>query len=405
MSARHDVRTGLLALVAGAAIAGCASVPGAARDGGNTGDAARGRLVIIGGGLGRSNEAVYRAILDGRDGTAPLCVIPTAGAGDPQRIIAGAVAIFDEWGGPGTATGIPLSTANPEAALDPLVAAQIRGCSGFYFTGGVQSRIATVFRPDGRSTPAYDALMWRFREGAVVAGSSAGAAIMSDPMIAGGSTTGALEHGVVRGAAESDEDDDAQPIRGVSIVPGLGFFPHAIVDQHFLARGRIGRVIAAVLDLEEFDLGFGIDENTALVVDGTSVHAAGASGVIVVDARDAARDGRSATDVKLHLIAPGDRFDIAARRLTHASGRTALTASPDRVAVPDDVFARWTFLHVLHQFARSPERQLALNVPGGRLVLRKAPDFAAAHGTGTGVQDLPATLSITGMRLDITRDP
>lgn len=377
-------------------------MPGAARDDGAA-DAERGRLVIIGGGLRGSNEAVYRAILDGRDGTAPLCVIPTAGAGDPQRTIASAVAVFDEWGGAGTATGIPLSTANPEAARDPIVAAQIRGCSGFYFTGGVQSRIVNVFRPGGTSTPAYDALMSRFRDGAVVAGSSAGAAIMSDPMIAGGSTTGALEHGVQRRVAESNEDEDTPRLRGVTIEPGLGFFAEAIFDQHFLARGRIGRLISAVLDLEEFDLGFGIDENTALLLDGADAQVAGASGVVIVDGRGARRTGRSATDLKLHLMAPGDRFDVETRRIRPAAERTALPVTAATVAVPEDVLARWAFLHVLHEFALSSEQRLVLSVPGGELVLRKGPEFTATAATGTGVQDLPASLSITGLHLDVVR--
>ena len=401
---RHCIRViapGVLALAC-ALVTACVSIPGATRPGESGADGQNGRLVIVGGGLRGSNEAVYRTILDGRDGDAPLCVVPTASAGDPQRTIARAVAVFDEWGGPGTATGIPLSTESAETADDPLVAAQIRGCSGFYFTGGVQSRITAVFRPRGRSTPAYDALMWRFREGAVVAGSSAGAAIMSDPMIGGGSTTGALEHGIHRAAAESDEDDGATPGRGVSIMPGLGLFSAAIVDQHFLARGRIGRLITAVLDVEEFDLGFGIDENTALVVVGSTVTVAGASAVVIIDARHATRDGRSATDVKLHLIAPGDRFDVDSRRVMPGDGNT-LPASSDTVDVPDDVLARWAFLHVLHQFARSPEQQLALSVPGGRLILRKGPDFTATAGAGTGVQDLPAALSITGLRLDVVR--
>lgn len=391
----------LLAL-AFAAVTACSSTPSPPRAGQSASGAPHGRLVIIGGGLSSSNEAVYRAILDGRDGDAPLCVIPTASAGDPQLTIARAVAVFDEWGGPGTATGIPLSTESAEAALDPLVAAQIRGCSGFYFTGGVQSRITTVFRPHGRSTPAYDALMWRFREGAVVAGSSAGAAIMSDPMIGGGSTTGALEQGIHRAAAESDEDDAAPRGRGVSIMPGLGFLSQAIVDQHFLARGRIGRLITAVLDLEELDLGFGIDENTALVVDGRTVTVAGASAVVIIDARDAVRSGRGATDMKLHLIAPGDRFDIDARRVLPGGGNS-LPAAGDTVDVPDDVLARWAFLHLLHQFALSAQQQLVLNVPGGRLVLRKGPVFTATADAGTGVQDLPAALSITGLLLDVVR--
>jgi cyanophycinase len=365
--------------------------------------ARHGRLVIVGGGLSRSTESVYRAVLDGRRLDGSVCIIPTAGGDNPDRSIASAVAAFDQWGGPGTATGIPLSTANPEVADDAAVADQIGDCSAFYFTGGVQSRIVNVFRPEGRNTPAFDVLLDRFRQGAVVAGSSAGAAVMSDPMIAGGSTTASLEHGIRRSAADADDEDDSTDAPGLLIERGMGFFPPAVVDQHFLARGRIGRLITAVLDLEEFDLGFGIDENTALVVDGDAAHPAGESGIIIVDTRGAQRDGRTATNVRLHLMGVGDRFAIDARRLVVAETKAALMMTADSVVAPEDIFARWAFLHVLHQFARSPQTEIALPVPGGELTLRKGPDFAARSNPEAGVQDTPAGLTITGLLVDVRR--
>jgi len=268
----------------------------------------------------------------------------------------------------------------------------------------VQSRIVDVFRPRGAATPAHDALMARFRDGAVVAGSSAGAAIMSDPMIAGGSTREALRLGAQqRETSSSDEDDDAPS--GVLIEPGIGFLRHAIVDQHFLARGRIGRLIAAVVDLERFDLGFGIDENTALVVDGSVVAPVGASGVIVVDEKGATRSASGVTGLGLHLLGTGDSFDIDTRRVTNASTGSPLTPSTTSVTVPDDLFARWAFLHLLHEFARAPQTEITLAFNGGRMVLRKGPDFAErSNAGGTGVQDTPAALSITGLQLDVIRD-
>jgi cyanophycinase len=230
---------------------------------------------------------VHRATLAGRQGSGPLCVIPTA-SGDVDGAIEYAVDLFNRYGGPNTAVGIRLSVDEPAAAHDDAIVARILGCSGFWFSGGVQSRTVRLFRPDGGSTPAYEALLQRHADGAVVGGSSAGAAIMSDPMIAGGSTTGALARGVSRDRAERDEEEnDDYAGGGISITTGLGFLGPAIVDQHFLARGRIGRLITAVLDLDEYDVGFGIDENTALVVDGDTAYALGESGVIALDARAA----------------------------------------------------------------------------------------------------------------------
>ena len=213
-----------------------------------------GRLVIVGGGLQSENTPVYEAILDGRLGSDPLCVIPTA-SGTPERSMEGYVSTFDELGGPGTARGILLTVDEPARADSEAVAAQLKSCSGFFFTGGSQSRITTVLRPQGEATAAFEAIWERFMAGAVVAGSSAGAAIMTDPMIAGGGSLEALQMGI------RSEEEDAE---GVLIEPGLGFLEIGLIDQHFLARGRWGRLLVAILDSGGDGLGFGIDENTAL---------------------------------------------------------------------------------------------------------------------------------------------
>jgi cyanophycinase len=400
-----------------------------------------GRLVIAGGGVSRDNAALYRTVLDARHGSGPVCVIPTASPGleGAQGSINSSVATFERHGGAGVAAGVLMSIENPEAAADAAIVERIRGCSGFYFTGGVQSRTMAVLLPGGQQSPALAAIVARHREGAVVGGSSAGAAIMSDPMIAGGSTTDALAGGVRRaaGAAPASDDDERG---GVSVSAGIGFLPSAIVDQHFLARGRIGRLIAAVLDLGEFDLGFGVDENTALVVDGESVFPVGASGVIVIDARDATRAGRSASGVRLHLLGAGDSYDIGSRQAVPAGDKTPLAdagavagraaqgavagrdvagtgegrAAAERGAVsggagqatvagPEDVFARWSFLHLLSRFATAPQREITVEAPGVRLVLRKGDGFRAAARAGTGVQDVPAGLSVLGLTLDVHR--
>ena len=354
-----------------------------------------------------------RLLPGGRSGTGPLCVIPTAAANAAngyQRT----VETFDGFGGAGTATGVLIDSNLPETARDPNVVAQLRRCSGFYFVGGVQSRIVAAFRPNGERTPAFDALMERFRAGAVVAGSSAGAAIMSDPMIAGGNSAPALANGVRRasrtaaprpasaptGANADEEEDD---VRGVSIAPGLGFLSGVLVDQHFLARGRVGRLIVAVMEMAEVDLGFGIDENTALVVEGDVAWPVGASGVVILDERGARRDGRTIDDLRLHLMSDGDRFDIRRRTLTLASAKTTLAASDAVVTPPADVFERWRFLHLLHEFARTGAAELLLPVEGGSIVLTKTSEFRARSATTPGVQNTPAGLSMSGLLLDLRR--
>jgi cyanophycinase len=354
-----------------------------------------GRLVIVGGALAANNESVYRAILDGRLGKGPLCVFPTASA-TPDSAMDGPVGNFDKFGGPGTAKGVFLSMDKPETARDPAVVSQIRACSGFFFVGGVQSRVIRTFRPDGKATPAYDALMARWREGAVVSGSSAGAAVMSDPMIASGTSAGAVTAGLRRVPIALADSEEASG--SVTITTGLGFFPAALADQHFLARGRFGRLLVAMLDLDQFDLAFGIDENTALVVDGNTVSAAGASGVVVMDEK-----ARGANGVRVSLMSAGDRFDLTNRTVTLKAEKSAIARSGEPVAPLKDVFARWELLHLLDHFARSPQTELAIPLARGQLTIRKDASFRAVSSGGVGVQNAPAGLAMTGLWFDLRR--
>ncbi|HET9425796.1 MAG TPA: cyanophycinase [Gemmatimonadaceae bacterium] len=359
--------------------------------------------MIIGGALSANNAAVYRAILDGRSGSGPFCIIPTAGA-TPDSAMASPIATFDRHGGAGTATGVLISASRPETARDPGVVEQIHRCSGFFFIGGVQSRVTAAFRPEGKSTPAYEALMRRWREGAVVSGSSAGAAIMSDPMIAGGASDAAMTRGVRRITYSPADGDDSTG--GVTLAPGLGLFSSALADQHFLARGRFGRLVVAILDEPRFDLAFGVDENTALVVDRDSVMAVGASGVVVFDERSARRSGASVDGITMHLLGTGDRFDLRRRTVTFAPAKSRITVDPSTPALtaPANPFGRFELLKVLDRFARSARSDITMPMQGGgRIVLRKQGDFSAVASPGIGVQDTRAGLGITGMRLDVIR--
>lgn len=362
-----------------------------------------GRLVIVGGGLSGANGAVYGAVLEGVARNGPLCVIPTASA-SPERSMRGQVARFEEHGGPGSAVGVLLSVEEPAAARDAGVVARLSTCGGFYFTGGVQSRITRLLRPGGVSTPALDAIRARHRQGALVAGSSAGAAIMSDPMIAGGGSAAALERGVVGG--------------GVSVEPGLGFFA-GLTDQHFLARGRIGRLLVAVLELDGVHLGFGIDENTALVVDGTRAHVVGASGVVVVDGREARRapDGHGGSGLRVSLLGAEDTFDLATRRVHVAAGKRPLPPATDvlaggadgeggpsgagSLADADALFERWRFLHLLDALGRTSIAEVHAPVGDYDVVLRKARGFTALAGEGEGVRGAPGGLSVGPLLVDV----
>jgi cyanophycinase len=319
-------------------------------------------------------------------------------------------------------TGIWITTENMEAASQPAVVDSITACSGYWFVGGVQDRIVQTFRPPTGDTPGYAALMRRWNEGAVVAGSSAGAAMMSSRSIGGGSPADALEFGVARDA-DGDWDPDGE---GVWVLPGMDFVPWAIVGQHHLARGRWGRLVVATM-VEADELGLGIDENTALVVDhepgGPVATVVGASSVLMVDVAGAEVDpeGRTARGIRLELLGAGDRLDVATREVTRMrEGRappepgidpTASGDPEERLVQPTvaeiaaDPFARWAFLHLLHQMTTS-ESFTEVTLDGGarELYLRPGPGATAwASDVGEPVEGAgtPYALSVGPLLLDV----
>lgn len=324
--------------------------------------------MIVGGALDADNAAVWEAVLAARDGDGPVCVIPTA-SGAPERSMGAAVETLDRYGGPGTALGVLITVDDPSAAEDPEVAATLGECSGYWFTGGSQSRITETFLPGGSATRALEAVRARFREGAVLAGTSAGAAMMSAPMIAGGSSEEALRSGLVTSDSASGD--------GVRIRRGLGFFDFGVLDQHFLARGRIGRLLVAVLHHPQITVGFGIDENTAMVVDGRMATVTGTSGVIVVDGRegDAVDEGRALT---VWLAGSGDVVDLATLEVEPAPEKRPVSAAGD-AALPDSpILDRWVFLNTLAAFVRRPEvGMVAEPVDGVMMTLEKGDGFFA----------------------------
>lgn len=172
--------------------------------------------------------------------------------------------------------------------------------AGVFFSGGDQLRISSQI--------GDTAIERRIREiwhaGGVLAGTSAGAAVVSDTMLVRGSS------------GESHRIGDLQ------MAPGLGLIRDVIVDQHFAERGRIGRLLGAVAESPRV-LGIGIDENTAAVVRGHRFTVIGSGAVYVVDAEGVTRsniaDGRadralSIHDVRLHVLSVGDEFDLQTRR-------------------------------------------------------------------------------------------
>jgi cyanophycinase len=172
--------------------------------------------------------------------------------------------------------------------------------AGIFFSGGDQLRITSQIG-DSRIEEKVRAL---FERGGVVAGTSAGASVMSETML-------------IKGTSQ-----ETHRIGDLHMAPGMGLIRNVIIDQHFAERGRFGRLLGAVAHNPRV-LGLGVDENTAAVVEGNRLTVIGEGAVYVVDAHDVSHSNvaeaksdvtLSIHDVSVHVLAEGDGFDLQSRR-------------------------------------------------------------------------------------------
>ncbi len=256
---------------------------------------ARGTLFIVGGGTqppALVEEFVRRA---GGPGQARIAVFAMASASGEQSGSAKAEDLRklgaqarNHW------------ITREQADMDSVVRL-LDSVTGIWFGGGDQNRLTKVLL----GTKVERAIRARYLAGAVVGGTSAGAAVISTPMITGtelilGRDTTEAWTRVKRGSVETDS--------------GFAYLTDAIIDQHFLRRKRQNRLLSLVL-ADAPHLGAGIDEGTAIIVEPSGLwRIMGASAVLIVDARNAQRTPGSsavlgASGVQMHLLPDGATFD------------------------------------------------------------------------------------------------
>lgn len=251
----------------------------------------RGNLILIGGG-DKPAAAIDRFIQESGGKQALILIVPTASeltdTGDYYR---------DLFHGFGCQNVVPLALRNPRDTERQESIQLVEQCGGVFFAGGDQRRITTLLL----GTAFMEALREAFDRGIAIGGTSAGTACMSSLMITG------------------DGDFDRLTANNVEIWEGLGFFPNAILDQHFVARKRHNRLISIVLEHPDV-IGIGIDEATAVwLKPDLSFDVLGDGWVVVFDARKA-KVSRHRQDnaihlggreLRLHILQPGDQFSLA----------------------------------------------------------------------------------------------
>ncbi|MCA0173123.1 cyanophycinase [Bacillus sp. RAR_GA_16] len=285
----------------------------------------KGSLVIVGGALSPDNAEVYDAFLslamDYRNKPkeeVKIGIMPTASA-TPVQSATSYKEDFIRYGAdeenieilPIAVSDDP-STEEDEAkwkdgANDEKLAEQVKKYDAIWFVGGNQLDYTDTLLANGKDTPVLASIRENYSNGAVLGGSSAGAAVMSDPMIGAGTSIGALNQGVTN----EDNYGDAEDNR-VFLTDGLGFFEAGMVDQHFVKRGRFGRLIVGAWDAGN-EMGYGIDENSAMIVhnDNQSIEVIGESGLVIVDLSNAKKTKEYPTamkDVTISYIEKGDLY-------------------------------------------------------------------------------------------------
>ncbi len=258
----------------------------------------RGFIIPIGGGEDKQKEMlIHRKFVELSGGPdADIVVVPTASqleATGPNYN-----EIFRELG----AGEVEFLSINSRDDCDnPTYIEMLDRATGIFITGGNQLRLSTILG----GTPVAQTIRRRNAVGVPVAGTSAGASIMSEHMVAGGS-----------GHSGPSED-------GVSLAPGIGLTNAVIIDQHFTERNRLGRLLSAS-SYNPFLIGLGIDEDTAAFIDPDNVLEVLGSGTItVVDAGDLtyssmwqAGQGESLSllGLKIDILGEGCRYDLSSRQ-------------------------------------------------------------------------------------------
>lgn len=180
---------------------------------------------------------------------------------------------------------------------------RLEQATGIFFTGGNQLRLTTLLG----GTPVAKVIRTRNAYGVTVGGTSAGASILSEHMIASGDEGSAMIAGSVR------------------LAPGLGLTNRFIIDQHFRQRDRLGRLLTA-LAYNPFAVGIGLDEDTAAFIGpDETVEIEGSGGVTIVDGSQVSfssigqiTDGQAVCmlGLQVHVLVPGATFNLHTRVAT-----------------------------------------------------------------------------------------
>lgn len=260
---------------------------------------AYGRLMAIGGGEDKEKDCrILKEFVRLSGGEQARIAVVTTATDSPEEAAAKYKKVFNRLG---VEEVRHVSVCERADAMNQESIEAVRQASGLFFTGGDQLHITSLMG----GTELQEAILECYKKDLIVAGTSAGAAMMGNSMIVSG---------------ESDEN----PRSGaVEMAPGTDLIVGCIIDTHFSQRGRHGRLLTAVAHFPQ-DLGFGIDEDTAMIIEKGKFTVMGTGAVTVIDGGGMTytdvpyvKSGQSIAlaDVKIHVLSEGYKFDFKTRQV------------------------------------------------------------------------------------------
>jgi cyanophycinase len=257
-----------------------------------------GSLLIIGGHEDKENDKTILRFLATKVGKAGKIVVATVASGAPQESFNDYERVFR---GLGIRHVHHLTIESREEAQLESRVNILRDADCVFFTGGDQLKITSQIG----DTPIFTRVHEIYESGGIIAGTSAGASVMTETMM-------------VAGPGDASHRIGAH----LRLAPGFGLLRDIIVDQHFAERGRIGRLLGAVAQNPRI-LGLGIDEDSAIMVHRGRFRVLGSGAVYVVDGSKVTFSNINEADpdlplciygIKLHVLNQSDRFDLKNRR-------------------------------------------------------------------------------------------
>lgn len=258
----------------------------------------QGNLIVIGGGEDKyGTKEILTKVCSQIDKEKDELVVITTATQIPEEVGPMYKNIF---GSMGVKNISILNVQKREEAYDIANINMAQRASILYFSGGDQLKLTSLLG----GTPIFDTIKNKFNNGCIFAGTSAGASVMSDTMVVTG------------------PNDESPRKCTLKMATGFGFVKGAIIDQHFAQRGRLGRLLTGIAENPE-NIGIGIDENTAIVVNKQNEFSViGGGAVYIIDGRGISDnnvseqypdDVLSIFNVRLHVLKNGDKFSLNTR--------------------------------------------------------------------------------------------